>query len=348
MKKYILIGVVAALAIGGYFAYPYINLYMASSKSALTIDDGETKDIYIKTGSDLEAVVAYLDGEGLLADKDEFKTFAEKKNYKGKNIIPGKYEIKGGMSYNDLINHLRAGNGRLEVSVTFNGCRTIYDMAGKVASNIEADSASLVNYILADSIMNKYGFNEQTIRALFIPNTYKMLWDTDEKEFVERMAKEWKNYWTADRKTKAKELGMTQSQVATLASIVREEQSLHEDEWKRISGVYINRLKTGMLLQADPTVKFCLGDFTIKRIYLKDTEIDCPYNTYRNPGLPPGPLNIPSPKGLDAVLNYEDHDYYYFCAKADDSGRHAFAKNLSQHNQNAAKYHAYINKLGVR
>lgn len=348
MKKFILVGIVAALAIGGYFAYPYISLYLASSKAALTLEEGNKKEVFIRTGADLEWVVNYLDGLGILEDKQKFLEFAEKKNYKGGNIVPGKYELNGGMSYNDLINHLRAGNGRLEVKVTFNGCRTVADMAGKVSEQIEADSATLVNYILSDSIMDKYGFNEKTIRALFIPNTYQMLWDTDEKEFVNRMAKEWKNYWNAGRKAKAKKLGMTQSQVATLASIVREEQSLHEDEWKRISGVYINRLNRGMLLQADPTVKYCLGDFTIKRIYLKDTEIDCEYNTYKNPGLPPGPLNIPSPKGMDAVLDYEQHDYIFFCAKADDSGRHAFAKTLAQHNQNAAKYHAYINKLGVR
>jgi UPF0755 protein len=348
MKKIILLVIVAVIAIGGYVAYPYISLYLSSSKSALTIEDGSTKAIYIKSGADLEWVVSYLDGLGILEDKDKFQEFAEKKNYKGKNIVPGKYEVKGGMSYNDLLNHLRAGNGILEVQVTFNGCRTIYDLAGKVAADIEVDSATLANYILSDSIMSKYGFDEKTIRALFIPNTYQMYWNTDEKQFVQRMAKEWKNFWTNTRKAKAAVLGMSQSDVATLASIVREEQSLHEDEWPRIAGVYINRLKVGMLLQADPTVKYCLGDFTIKRIYIKDTKIDCEYNTYMNKGLPPGPLNIPSPKGLDAVLNYEEHKLYYFCAKADNSGRHAFAKSLSQHNQNAAKYHAYINKLGVR
>ncbi|MEZ4936787.1 MAG: endolytic transglycosylase MltG [Crocinitomicaceae bacterium] len=348
MKKFILLGVVGVLVVGGFFAYPYISLYLASSKSALTVEEGSTKDIFIKTGADLEWVVNYLDGLGILEDKAKFQEFAEKKSYKGKNIVPGKYVLKGGMNYNDLINHLRAGNGRVEVQVTFNGCRTIEDMAGKVSKNIEADSAALVNYILSDSVMSKYGFDEKTIRALFIPNTYQMLWDTDEKEFVQRMAKEWKNYWNAGRTAKAKKLNLTQSQVATLASIVREEQSLHEDEWPTIAGVYINRLNRGMLLQADPTVKYCLGDFSIKRIYLKDLEVDCEYNTYKNPGLPPGPLNIPSPKGMDAVLDFKQTDYIYFCAKADDSGRHAFAVTLAQHNQNAAKYHAYINKIGVR
>lgn len=348
MKKYILLGFVAIIGIGGYFAYPYIALYLASSKTALTLESGETKAVYIKTGSDLTSVVSYLEDLGILSDVEEFKAFAEKKNYKEKNIVPGKYELKAGMSYNDVINHLRAGNGRLEVQVTFNGCRTIEDLAGKVAHNIEADSAKLVHYILSDSIISKYGFSEKTIGVLFIPNTYSMYWNTSEEQFVKRMAEEWKKFWTDERKAKAKELNMSQSDVATLASIVREEQSLHEDEWKDIAGVYINRLKQGIPLQADPTVKYCLGDITIKRIYLKDTEVDCAYNTYRIKGLPPGPLNIPSPKGLDAVLNYNHHEYIFFCAKSDGSGRHAFAKTLAQHNQNAAKYHAYINKLGVR
>ncbi len=347
MKKYILIGILGVLAVGGYFAYPYISLYLASSKSALTIEDGQSKDVFIKTDADLEWVVNYLDGLGVLEDKDKFLEFAEKKNFKGKNIVPGKYVLKGGMSYNDLINHLRAGNGRESVQVTFNGCRTIYDMAGKVAKNIEADSAAIAEYISNPETMAKYGFDEKTIRALFIPNTYEMYWDTNEKEFVARMAKEWKSFWNARRKAKAKKIGLTQSQVATLASIVREEQSLYEDEWKRIAGVYMNRLNMGMLLQADPTVKYCLGDFTIKRIYIKDTKIDCEYNTYRNAGLPPGPLNIPSPKGLDAVLDFEDHKYIYFCAKADGSGRHAFAKTLAQHNQNAAAFHRYQDQIGV-
>lgn len=348
MKKVIIIGLLGILSIGGYFAYPYISLYLSSSESALTMEEGKTEDVFIKTGADLEWVVNYLDQLGVLENREKFIEFAEKKNFKGKNIVPGKYELKGGMSYNELINHLRAGNGRLEVQVTFNGCRTIPDMAGKVSKHIEADSAALVAYIMNPETISKYGFDEKTIRALFVPNTYQMYWNTNEEEFVARMAKEWKNFWNQRRKAKAKKIGLTESQVTTLASIVREEQSLHEDEWKRISGVYMNRLNRGIPLQADPTVKYCLGDITIKRIYLKDTEIDCEYNTYRIKGLPPGPLNIPSPKGMDAVLDFEDHQYIFFCAKADGSGRHAFAKTLAQHNQNAAKYHAYINKLGIR
>jgi UPF0755 protein len=193
---------------------------------------------------------------------------------------------------------------------------------------------------------SKYGFNEQTIMTMFIPNTYEFYWNTSADEFFERMADEYKKFWTDERKQKAKNIGLSQSEVSILASIV-ELETQKKDERPTVAGVYINRLKKKMLLQADPTVVFALGDFTINRVLKIHLETDSPYNTYKYSGLPPGPIYLPSISSIDAVLNFENHDYIYFCAKEDFSGYHNFAKTLAQHNENARKFQQALNKRKI-
>ena len=213
--------------------------------------------------------------------------------------------------------------------------------------NIEADSADIAALLKDEETAKKYGFNKQTFCSMFIPNTYEFWWNTSAEEFVQRMADEYKKFWNDDRKAKANELGLSQSQVSTLASIV-ESETQKNDEKARIAGVYINRLKKDWLLQADPTVVFAAGDFTIKRILNKHLEINSPYNTYKYKGLPPGPICIPSTTSIDAVLNYEHHNYMYFCAKEDFSGYHNFATTNAQHEANARRYHDALRKAGIR
>ncbi|MCK9255795.1 MAG: endolytic transglycosylase MltG, partial [Bacteroidales bacterium] len=204
-----------------------------------------------------------------------------------------------------------------------------------------------VKLLKSQDLAKKYGFNENTFLAMFIPNSYEFYWNTSAEQFVERMAKEYKNFWTEERKQKAANLGFSQSEVSTLASIV-EAETQKNDEKARIAGVYINRLNIGMLLQADPTVVYATGDFFLKRVLNKHLEINSPYNTYKYSGLPPGPINIPSISSIDAVLNYEKHNYKFFCAKDDFSGYHVFAVTNAQHEANARKYHQALRSAGIR
>ena len=190
------------------------------------------------------------------------------------------------------------------------------------------------------------GFTRETIPALFIPNTYEIYWNVSPERFMARMKQEYNRFWTEERRKKAEALGLTPVEVSTLASIVEEESAV-ADEYPTIAGLYLNRLKAGMPLQADPTVKFAAGDFALQRILDKHLAIDSPYNTYKYAGLPPGPIRIPSIRAIDAVLNPAHHRYFYMCAKEDFSGRHNFAATLAEHNRNANRYRAELNRRKI-
>ncbi|HKL40356.1 MAG TPA: endolytic transglycosylase MltG, partial [Cryomorphaceae bacterium] len=267
----------------------------------------------------------------------------EKKNYQGDLVVPGKYTLRADMGLNELIDHLRAGNGEEEVQVTFNSARKLSELAGKVSVNIEADSAMIAERLADPEVAAKYGFNSDTFISMFFPDTYRMEWDTDADEFIERMAAEYKRFWTAERIQKATNYGLSQSEVSTLASIVQAEQQVHPDERKVIAGLYLNRLRKGMRLQSDPTVVYAVGDFSINRVLTKHLSTPSPYNTYIHVGLPPGPINLPSKQSVDAVLNADENRYIFMCAKADFSGYHAFATSLSEHNRNARAFQQALN-----
>jgi len=303
--------------------------------------DEEQALFYIPTGSDFEFVIDQLDKEGIIENRKSFRWVAVKKGY-DMNVKPGRYKINNGISNNVLVNMLRSGR-QDPVMVVFNNVRTLDQLAGKVSRYLEADSATFASYLSGADLVPKYGLEPETFTTMFIPNTYEFFWTTTPEDFTERMAKEYKKFWAGERDRKARQMGMTRSEVVTLASIVDEE-TLFDDENQRVAGVYMNRLEKGIPLQADPTLKFALGDFTVKRILNEDKKIDSPYNTYKYRGLPPGPISIPSVSAIDGVLNYEKHSYIYMCAKADFSGYHAFAKTLSQHNQNAREYQKELNK----
>lgn len=335
------------MAVGGYFAYPYLELYLIGKDKALILEEDEEKYLYIPTNSTFQDVSEILVADGFIEENTDFIKLAQAKNYAGSNVVPGKYLISGGMTNNELINHLRAGNGALTVEVTFNNCRDIRDLAGKVSQYIEADSIALYNYITSDSVLNHFGFTKKRISALFLPNTYEFYWDTSPDEFVERMTKEFKTFWNDQRKAKAQKLNLTQSEVTTLASVVYAEQSVHKDEWPIIAGLYINRLRKGMKLQSDPTAIFALYRNDIRRVTNEHLQYDSPYNTYIYSGLPPGPINIPPGDCIDAVLNYKSHNYYYMCAKPEFSGKHNFTNSYSSHLNNARKYHQWLRKNNI-
>ena len=258
----------------------------------------------------------------------------------------GRYHVEPGTTCLQLFRHLR--NGAQEpMNLVVPTARTMEKLASVLSQSLMVDSAEIAQALTDSSYCNTHGYTTATIPALFIPNTYEVYWDISVDKLVERMESENNRFWTAERKSKAEACGMTREEVATLASIVDEE-TANNAEKPMIAGLYINRLRLGMPLQADPTVKFAVRDFTLRRILNKHLQVESPYNTYRVVGLPPGPIRIPSIAGLDAVLNHTEHSYLYMCAKEDFSGTHNFAKNLSEHYQNARRYVRALNERGIR
>ena len=300
--------------------------------------------LFIREGDNFNRVVTLLKDNGCLNKSETFKRFARIKDY-DQNIKPGAYKLQSGWSNNQLINTLRSG-AQTPVMVTFNNVRTREELAGKLAKQLQSDSLSFLTVFKSDSNALKLGFKSEILPALFIPNSYSFYWTTTPAGFLVRMKHEYELFWNETRKLKARTLGLTIDQVATLASIVQEE-SNKNDEKPVIAGVYLNRLHKNWPLQADPTIRFALGNFTIRRILTAQLSVDSPYNTYKNTGLPPGPINFPEISSLEAVLNSVTHDYFYFCAKEDFSGYHNFAKTLSAHLKNARKYQTALNKMKV-
>lgn len=315
----------------GYQLFQYIFSENVKSDGGITIPRKAT----------FKQVFDTLKAKDILINEKAFKWVAKRKDYP-KFIKPGKYVFYEGMNTNQMVNMLKAGNQQA-VSVTFNNLRFMEDLAGKVASYIEPDSTTLLSYLTDENVIKEMGFDKHSFHAMFVPNTYEFYWTTTPKQFTDRMKAEYDRFWTADRKKKAEDLGLTPIEISTIASIVQEE-TIKKEEKPRVAGLYINRIKKGMLLQADPAIKFAIGDFSIKRILNKHLEIDSPYNTYKNAGLPPGPINFPEISSIEAVLNAEKHSYLYMCASDQFDGTHNFAKTLREHNSNARKYHRALNK----
>jgi len=269
---------------------------------------------------------------------------ARRKNYP-QLIRPGKYIFDHSINYPGFVNILRSGL-QTPVNLTFSNIRTINELAGKVGSQIEADSSRIVAFLTNPENYRNDDFIRETIISVFIPNTYELYWNTSAEGFYKRMLKEYTRFWNKERLAKAGEKNLTRTEVAILASIVDDEVS-KPDEKPRIAGVYLNRLSKGMPLQACPTIKFALNDFTITRILNKHLQVDSPYNTYIHTGFPPGPIRCPTIEGLDAVLNAEKHEYLFFVAKADFSGYHNFSKSLTEHNKYAALYQKELDRRKI-
>ena len=263
----------------------------------------------------------------------------------GKNVRSGHYEFtrEGALK---AVRHLR-NRMQTPVKITIPSVRTADRLAAELGDKLMIDSATIAEALQNEAVCRLYGCDTTTILTLFIPNTYEMYWNIPIDKFLKRMQTESKAFWTSDRQELAREAGLSETQVITLASIVDEE-TANNAEKNNIAGMYINRFKAGMPLQADPTIKYALKQFDLKRIYTNLTFVKSPYNTYRNIGLPPGPIRIPSVAGIDAVLHYAHHDYMYMCAKEDFSGTHNFARTYSEHLQNAAKYSKALNERNIR
>jgi UPF0755 protein len=346
MKKYILIGLLLLIAAAAWiWGWPMYQLHYSK------IDVKQEKLLYVKSTWSFSDLVQVIDDEGIM-DLETFQNYSAELGFDDSKMEPGKYKAVPGMTRKEFIYGLKNGNQEIkDVTITFNNCENIEEMAGRVAPYIEADSAEIVAYATHSKTMEKYGFNAATMPALFLPDTYEVgEWDMTAEEFVAFMADQWKAFWNEERTAKRQALNLSESEVTTLASVVVAEQGKFPQEWETIAGLYLNRLRTGMKLQSDPTAKFCWTDEEmegVQRILLIHLERDCPYNTYIHKGLPPGPISIPSKQALDAVLNAEDHDYVFMCAKADGSGLHAFAASYAQHLENARKFQRWMDERGL-
>ncbi len=330
------------IAAGVYTVYKaYTILY----KPNVYPNDKKSEYLYIRTGADFTEVADALCNRKYLINPETFKWLADFKDYKN-HIKPGKYHIKTGMSNNDLINMLKSGRQE-PVKLVFNNVRTKYQLAGKIAKQLEADSLSVINLLNDREYLKKFGFTSYNAVVVFIPNTYEIYWNTSAKQLFERMKEEYEKFWDSNRKEKAKKAGLSPIEIEILSSIVQEETKQYT-EMPTIAGLYINRLNKGMNMEADPTVKFAIGDFTIKRILKRHLEFESPYNTYKHKGLPPGPICLPDSKVIDKTLNFETHNYIYMCAKEDFSGYHNFAKTGAEHAANARRYQNALNKLQIR
>jgi UPF0755 protein len=320
-------------------------IYQVVKTPNLQVDKQDTY-LYIPTGATYETVLDSIQRKDIVHDIMSFRLLAKMLDYP-EAVKPGRYLIKKDMGNRDALLMLRAGR-QSPVKLTFNNIRLKEELAGKLTRNLEADSATFNQLITDKEVVSRYGFDTTTIMCMFLPNTYEMYWNTSAEKLLERMYKEYTTYWTEERLQKAKELNFTPVQVSILASIVQAEQAQKADERPKVAGLYINRLRTGMPLQADPTLVFGLRNFGLKRILKVHMDVDSPYNTYRNTGLPPGPINLPSISSLNAVLNYEKHDYIYMCAKEDFSGYHNFAVNYSDHLKNARLYQKALNAANIK
>lgn len=312
-----------------------------------TAFNNEEAYIYVPTNASYDEVRSQL--EPLLDDMDSFDALAERKKYTS-NIKAGRFMIKKGMSNNDIINSIRSKN--LPIKLSFNNQETLEKLAGRVANQIEADSLSLLQAMTEETFLSENDFSKATALGMYLPNSYEFFWNTSAEDFRSRMLKEYNRFWNENRLAKAEAIGLSPAEVITLASIVHEE-SKQASEQPRIAGVYMNRLRIGMPLQADPTLKFAAYQLPqykntiIKRVLNIHKEIDSPYNTYKNGGLPPGLIAMPDISAINAVLNYEKHSYLYFAADAQRLGFHKFAKTLSQHNANARAYQRYLSQQGI-
>ncbi len=331
---------VAAIAVGGVVYNKYQQIFSPNVPTNLSDNMLE-----IPTGTTYAELTKLLSNQGFLTDTSSFHWVAQQMSYDQATIRAGRFEVQPNWSNRRLIQHLRTGKQSTSKVVLTNE-RLPENVAAKVARFIEADSIELVTLFQDENYLDEIGYTKETLMSLFIPNTYDFYWNTTAKKFMERMLKEHKTFWEKDnRLAKAEEHEMTAEEVYTLASIVEKETNKN-DEKERMAGVYMNRLRIGMPLQADPTAVFATRDFETRRVLNWHLEFESPYNTYLNKGLPPGPIAMASIASIDAVLNHEDHKYLYFCAKPNDSGYHSFAKTLTAHNVNAAKFRRWLTKRG--
>ncbi len=340
--------IILIIAVLGLIGLSVFSFYIYQAIFAANTAFSEDKvSVYVPTNASYHQVREQV--EPLVKDMENFDLVAQKKGYVS-NVKPGRFVIEKGMNNNELINALRTRN--LPISVSFNNQERLENLAGRIAAQLEADSLELVQVMKDPEFLKANNFNEYNALSLYIPNRYEFYWNTSAEEFRDRMQTEYGKFWTEQRLRRAEEIGLTPHEVMVVASIVQKE-TAKVDERPKVAGVYMNRIKNGWKLDADPTVIYALKDrlenfdTIIKRVLYKDLKLDSPYNTYMYRELPPGPITMPDITSIDAVLNYEDHNYFYFVADVENFGYHKFARTLAQHNANKRAYVNWINKKKI-
>ena len=336
--KIAIIVALVLLMVGLFFGFKFYKVYFSPNVTA------SEKYLYIKTDGNLDDVFVTIKDKSILKDIGSFSQAAAKMDL-ALSLKPGRYKLTPGMNNRSLINMIKAGNQE-PVNLKFQNIRRKQEFSGYLAKSLEPDSLAFIQLLDSAAFLEKQGFTTDNIYTMFIPNTYEMYWNTSPTEFFNKMKTEYDKFWNPERMKKAAALNMSPIQVSILASIVDAE-AIYNNEMPIIAGLYLNRLKKGILLQADPTVIFANGDFTVKRVTYDLLKKDSKYNTYKYAGLPPGPIMMPSIKAVDAVLNKKDNNYIYMCAKEDFSGYHNFAETQQEHEINAKKYRDALNKRKI-
>jgi UPF0755 protein len=336
IKKLIFAILFIVLLVGGYAAWQVFGA---------TVSSPEGKYFYIRTGTAYSDVRQSLIDQKIIGNTRFFDLLSKKLNYPQK-VKAGRYQVKNGSSLLGLIRMLRSGN-QSPVNLVINKLRLKEDLAQKIAANFECDSAGVMEVLNDPKITDIYHVNNNTLMTMVIPNTYSIFWNTAPEKIIDKLYREKEKFWTSERLNKAKLLNLTPEQVYTMASIVEEETNKEGDKGL-IASVYLNRMNKGMKLQADPTVKFAMKNFTLKRILLKHLGYDSPFNTYLNAGLPPGPICTPSAKTIDAVLNAPQTNFIYFVAKPDWSGLSNFCQSYEEHLVNAKNYQRFLDSVNIK
>ncbi|NER15786.1 endolytic transglycosylase MltG [Spongiivirga citrea] len=341
LKKIVLLILLLGIVAGGLFVYNFYNVFFNPN----TAFNNDKAFVFISSNASFDDVREQL--TPLLKNVDDFETTANKKGYK---IKGGKYAIKKGMNNNEIVNSLRSNN--IPIKISFNNQDRLELLAGRIAAQLEKDSVDFLNAFRDETFLKEKGFSLDDALTMYVPNSYEVYWNLSPEGFRDRMYKEYKSFWNTSRIQKAKTIGYTPIEIVSLAAIVDKE-SVKIEERPRIAGVYLNRLKKGIRLQADPTVIYAMQkaqnnfDLVIKRVLSKDLEIDSPYNTYKNIGIPPGPISMPDISAVDAVLNAEKHNYIFFVADIERFGYHLFAETHSQHIANANKYRRWATQNNI-
>lgn len=328
--------VILFLAVG-FWAY---RMVLASNFSIK-----KTTYVYVDSQKNFDDLCNQLKDSASCKSLTSFRQLAYLTGYPQK-MKTGRYAIEPGTGNLRLLKNL-IGGLQSPMRITFNNIRLRTDLAQRLDDQLMITKDELLTRFADSAYCAGLGYTPETIQCMFIPNTYEVYWDITLDNFMKRMQKEYKAFWTDARKEKAKKIGITPVEVSVLASIV-EEETASPEEYPMVAGLYLNRLHIGMPLQADPTVKFAVGDVTLKRILFEHLQVESPYNTYKHTGLPPGPIRVPSIKGINGVLNRTQHDYIYMCAKEDFSGRHNFASTLAEHAKNANRYRAELNRRQIK
>jgi UPF0755 protein len=339
-RKIFMLGMIVASVLLTSFSFYFYQVFYGAN----ILLDKENQTILILKEDTFDDVRNKFYDDFIINDVISFSFVAKVLGYQ-ELVKPGLYQLKKGMSNLAAVRMLRSGD-QVPVRITFNNVRLKFDLAEKITENTGIEPTEFLALLEDNNFLTQYGVNSESVMTLFLPNTYEVYWTLTATELFSKMAQEHDKFWTTKRKAKAKELEMTPIEVSILASIVQAE-SVKNDERPTIAGLYLNRLKRNIPLQADPTLIYALGDFTIQRVLNEYKKVKSPYNTYLNRGLPPGPINLPTISSIDAVLNFENHNYIYMCAKEDFSGYHRFAKTLTEHNKNAALFQKALNERSI-